>query len=74
MVDKCLYCKCELGDDRAFSVCDCCGEKIWGKNMFRAIKENMDTAKDNGDLCHANNTCQLTKEDQFKDKGLISFT
>ena len=73
MVDKCLYCKCDLDDERAFSVCDRCGEKIWGKNMFNAIKDNMNSAKESGDLCHCNNTCNLSQEEQFKDKSLISF-
>ena len=47
---KCLYCKCELSDDEALDVCETCGLKVWGENMFRAIKKNMAIARDNGDI------------------------
>lgn len=49
-MDKCVYCRCEIGDGRAVSVCDTCGRHVWGDKMFRTIKENMGSAKEKGDL------------------------
>ncbi len=50
MVKKCGFCKSAISDDRAFEVCDRCGHGIWGDKMFNAIKTNMDSAKEKGDL------------------------
>lgn len=47
---KCGFCKIDIGDGRAFEVCDRCGLGIWGEKMFKAIKDNMDNAKVKGDL------------------------
>jgi hypothetical protein len=61
-MSKCIYCKCEISDGRVIEVCDLCGRKVWGKKMFNTIVQNMDTARDKGDLCHMNNTCDLSNE------------
>ena len=50
MSEKCMYCKCEIFDNREITVCDVCGEKVWGEKMFNAIKENMQEARSKGDL------------------------
>ncbi len=50
MVKKCGFCKSSIPDDKAFEVCDRCGFGIWGEKMFSAIKGNMESAKDKGDL------------------------
>jgi hypothetical protein len=47
---KCVYCKCQIDDDRAVDVCDRCGKGVWGEKMFQAIKGNMGEAKVKGDL------------------------
>jgi len=47
---KCVYCRVELGDERAVDVCDRCGVGIWGQKMFQAVKDNMDRAMKKGDL------------------------
>ena len=47
---KCIYCGKELNEDFAVDVCSDCGERVWGKKMFTAIKENMSNARKNGDL------------------------
>jgi len=59
---KCIYCGCEIFDGRVMEVCDNCGKGVWGEKMFNAIVKNMDNARDNGDLCHMNNTCELPSE------------
>lgn len=50
MVKKCVYCRCEIHDERAVDVCDRCGVGVWGERMFRAIIENMECAREKGDL------------------------
>lgn len=47
---RCVYCKCEINDDRAVDVCNRCGVKVWGEKMFQAIVDNMGNAKEKGDL------------------------
>lgn len=59
---KCIYCGCELSDGRVMEVCDKCGLKVWGEKMFNTIVKNMNDARDNGDLCHMNNTCDLSQD------------
>jgi len=49
-MSKCVYCKCEINDERAVDVCDKCGVKVWGDKMFQAIIESMGEAKLKGDL------------------------
>jgi len=47
---RCVYCKCEISDDRAIDVCDRCGLRVWGDRMFKTILDNMGQAKEKGDL------------------------
>lgn len=48
-----MYCNTELNDGREVTVCDICGEKVWGAKMFNTIKQNMHEANEKGDLCHS---------------------
>ena len=50
MAKKCGFCKSELADEEAFEVCHRCGEGIWGAKMFKTIKDNMNGARDKGNL------------------------
>ena len=45
---KCVYCSSEILDNRAMQICDRCGEKVWGKKMFDAIKKTTDEAQEKG--------------------------
>ncbi len=56
MVNKCVYCKREISDDRAVDVCTPCGHGIWGEKMFKAIIDNMGSARAKGDLYQGNVT------------------
>lgn len=47
---RCVYCKQEIHDNRAVDVCNTCGVGVWGERMFNAIIENMEDAKEKGDL------------------------
>ena len=62
MVKKCLYCREELPGESVIDFCEGCGKKVWGDKMFNAIVSNMEDARDRGDLCHINNTCELQSE------------
>ncbi len=50
MTKKCVYCLGEILDGRALDVCDRCGVGVWGHKMFNAILQNMDDARERGDL------------------------
>jgi uncharacterized protein with PIN domain len=47
---KCFYCKGEIHRDSVLGVCDKCGESVWGKKMFNAIKKRMEEAEETGDI------------------------
>lgn len=47
---KCIYCKCEILDERVIDVCDSCGVGVWGPNMFKAIRQNMDEEREKGNI------------------------
>jgi uncharacterized protein with PIN domain len=51
---RCVYCNSEVSIDSAIDVCDRCGVGVWGEKMFKAIKENMQSAQDNEDLVSTN--------------------
>ena len=53
MTKKCIYCKTDITDDRSLDVCNNCGVGVWGQKMFNAILQNMEDAKDKGDLCNS---------------------
>ena len=61
MAKKCIYCGREIEDSCVIDFCDICGKKVWGEKMFKTILQNMEQARDNGDLCHMNNTCDMPK-------------
>ena len=47
---KCVYCKGEVPEGSVVDVCRRCGIGVWGEKMFNAIVQNMEGAKDAGDL------------------------
>lgn len=49
-MQKCIYCKAEIHDDRPLTVCDNCGVKVWGEKMFFAILGKMTKAEGEGNL------------------------
>ena len=50
MTKKCIYCKTGIEDESVIDFCEKCGKGVWGEKMFNAIKENMEYARDNGNL------------------------
>jgi len=55
MTKKCIYCNAEVSENSVIDFCDSCGSKVWGEKMFNAIKENMETARIEGNLCNKTN-------------------
>jgi len=50
MVNKCIYCKSEIAKDSVVDVCNRCGLSVWGEKMFKAIVNNMEQAREVGNL------------------------
>lgn len=51
MIRKCIYCGKEVSEESVIDFCDSCGKNVWGEKMFNAIVQNMEDAKERGDLC-----------------------
>lgn len=50
MVSKCVYCSKDLEAESVVDVCMVCGVGVWGEKMFQTIRDNMENARDAGDL------------------------
>ena len=67
---KCMYCNVELPENSVVDVCRSCGYQVWGEKMFSAIIENMENAKETGDLFQGSVTIQknqpkITPQNEF---------
>ena len=47
---KCIYCSVGMEEESVVDVCNSCGLGVWGPRMFNTIKQNMENAKQKGDL------------------------
>jgi uncharacterized UBP type Zn finger protein len=56
MTKKCIYCNKEISEDSVIDFCDSCGIEVWGEKMFKAIKENMEKARIEGNLYNGTKT------------------
>jgi uncharacterized protein with PIN domain len=54
MGKKCMYCGTELSESSVIDFCGKCGKDVWGEKMFNTIVQNMEEARDKGDLVHTN--------------------
>ncbi len=69
MVNKCIYCKVGLEESSVVDVCRRCGIGVWGEKMFNAIVNNMQNAKEAGDLYQGS----VTNPEVPKDRNRFSF-
>jgi len=54
MNKHCIYCRKEIPIESVIDFCEKCGKNVWGDKMFNAIVQNMEEAKNKGDLCSTN--------------------
>ncbi len=50
MVKKCIYCGTILSEESVIDFCERCGCQTFGVKMFKTIVDNMEQAKNRGDL------------------------
>ncbi len=50
MAKKCIYCSSEIPEESVIDFCEQCGHGVWGPKMFKAIVNNMESAKEKGDI------------------------
>ena len=62
MVKKCLYCQAELDDTCVIDFCEKCGVNVFGRKMFNTIVQNMENAREKGDLCHTEQFIEPPKD------------
>lgn len=53
MVKKCIYCGTEISDNCVIDFCKRCGIGVWGEKMFNTIIQNMEDARERGDLLNS---------------------
>ncbi len=54
MVKKCLFCNTDVEETSVIDFCERCGVSHFGRKLFDVIKNNMEEARERGDLCHQN--------------------
>ncbi len=62
MPKTCVYCKGSIDDNSVVDVCESCGINVWGRKMFKAIVDNMENARERGNLNQG-----LVTEGMFQD-------
>ncbi len=64
MQKHCMYCKNQIDEKSVIDVCQRCGIKVWGERMFNAIVQNMENARNDGNLFQGSVTDSLSKNTQ----------
>lgn len=66
MAKKCIYCHAQIDEQSVVDVCRRCGIGVWGEKMFAAILQNMNDARDAGDLYQGSVTQTFDKPKESK--------
>ncbi len=67
---KCLYCGQELEKDKVVDFCEHCGIGVFGLKMYKAIINNMERAREKGDL---NQGIISQQKESFKKSDISEF-
>jgi len=59
---KCIYCGEEVDDESVIDFCSKCGKEVWGEKMFNAIVQNMEDARERGDLRNSSSFTEFSGE------------
>ena len=70
---KCVYCKIQIPDNSVVDVCRKCGIGVWGEKMFNAIVQNMEGAKEAGDLYQGNVTYPAQQNNKSNSTNQTNF-
>ena len=65
MHKKCIYCEGLIPVESVVDFCGTCGKGVWGEKMFNAIVQNMEEARERGDLMPTNQTIQKREPTDF---------
>lgn len=65
----CIYCKADIDQNSVVDVCQRCGISVWGHKMFATIVENMQGAKEAGDLYQGSVTDAQSPDPQLAKKN-----
>ena len=65
MERKCIYCGDHVSADSVIDFCGKCGKDVWGEKMFNAIVQNMEEAREKGDLYSTNTPSPSSVEREF---------
>ena len=67
MAKRCIYCKAEISDESVIDFCERCVHGVWGKKMFETIVNNMNKARETGNL-NQGSIWELSMEEEIKKK------
>lgn len=56
MAKVCIYCREDISEESVIDFCVKCGKGVWGEKMFDTIVQNMEEAREKGDLVPMNMT------------------